>query len=156
MRNKGLIGTVKHFFLNEQEAGRQGISTFANEQAIREIYMRAFEGSLAEGDSLGVMTAYNRIGVMYAAANQGIQHILRDEWNYGGYIIDDALTASEYSSAPEMLMAGNNIFCLDTARPNEIEKLITSTDDGDLLQKVIDSNHYLYYIMLQSLSLIHI
>ncbi len=38
------------------------------------------------------MTAYNRIGVMYAAANQGIQHILRDEWNYGGYIIDDALT----------------------------------------------------------------
>ena len=150
MRNKGLIGTVKHFFLNEQEAGRQGISTFANEQAIREIYMRAFEGSLAEGDSLGVMTAYNRIGVMYAAANQGIQHILRDEWNYGGYIIDDALTASEYSSAPEMLMAGNNIFCLDTARPNEIEKLITSTDDGDLLQKVIDSNHYLYYIMLQS------
>ena len=150
MRNKGLIGTVKHFFLIEQEAGRQGISTFANEQAIREIYMRAFEGSLAEGDSLGVMTAYNRIGVMYAAANQGIQHILRDEWNYGGYIIDDALTASEYSSAPEMLMAGNDIFCLDTARPNEIEKLITSTDDGDLLQKVIDSNHYLYYVMLQS------
>ena len=150
MRNKGLIGTVKHFFLNEQEAGRQGISTFANEQSIREIYIRAFEGSLAEGDSLGVMTAYNRIGVMYAAASQGIQHILRDEWNYGGYIIDDALTASEYSSAPEMLMAGNNIFCLDTARPTEIEKLITSTDDGDLLQKVLDSNHYLYYIMLKS------
>ena len=130
--------------------GRQGISTFANEQSIREIYIRAFEGSLAEGDSLGVMTAYNRIGVMYAAASQGIQHILRDEWNYGGYIIDDALTASEYSSAPEMLMAGNNIFCLDTARPTEIEKLITSTDDGDLLQKVLDSNHYLYYIMLKS------
>ncbi len=150
MRTKGLIGTVKHFFLNEQEAGRQGISTYANEQAIREIYMRAFEGSLAEGDSLGVMTAYNRIGVMYAAASQGIQHILRDEWNYGGYIIDDALTASAYSSAPEMLMAGNNIFCLDTARPTEIEKLIMDTDDGDLLQKVLDSNRYMYYIMLKS------
>ncbi len=150
MRTKGLIGTVKHFFLNEQEAGRQGISTFANEQAIREIYMRAFEGSLAEGDSLGVMTAYNRIGVMYAAASQGIQHILRDEWKYDGYIIDDALTASAYSSAPEMLMAGNNIFCLDTARPTEIEKLINDTDDGDLLQKVLDSNRYMYYIMLKS------
>ena len=150
MRTKGLIGTVKHFFLNEQEAGRQGISTFANEQSIREIYMRAFEGSLAEGDSLGVMIAYNRIGVMYAAASKGIEHILRDEWNYGGYIIDDALSASEYSSAPEMLMAGNNIFCLDTARPTEVEKLINDTDDGDLLQKVLDSNHYLYYIMLKS------
>ncbi len=150
MRTKGLIGTVKHFFLNEQESGRQGISTYSNEQAIREIYMRAFEGSLAEGDSLGVMTAYNRIGTMYAAASQGIQHILRDEWTYGGYIIDDALSASAYSSAPEMLMAGNNIFCLDTARPAMIEKLILSTDDGDLLEKVIESNHYLYYIMLKS------
>lgn len=150
MRTKGLIGTIKHFFLNEQEAGRQGISTFANEQSIREIYMRAFEGSLADGDSLGVMTSYNRIGVMYAAASLGIQHILRDEWNYTGYIIDDALSASEYSSAPEMLMAGNNIFCLDTARPTQIEELINATDDGDLVQKVIDSNRYLYYIMLKS------
>ncbi|MBM6774482.1 glycoside hydrolase family 3 C-terminal domain-containing protein [Olsenella profusa] len=150
MRTKGLIGTIKHFFLNEQEAGRQGIATFANEQSIREIYIRAFEGTLAAGESLGVMTAYNRIGLMYAAASQGIQHILRDEWNYGGFIIDDALSASEYSSAPEMLMAGNNIFCLDTARPTEVGKLINSTDDGDLLQKVIDSNHYLYYVMLQS------
>lgn len=150
MRTKGLIGTIKHFFLNEQEAGRQGISTFANEQSIREIYMRAFEGSLADGDSLGVMTSYNRIGVMYAAASLGIQHILRDEWNYAGYIIDDALSASEYSSAPEMLMAGNNIFCLDTARPTQIEELINATDDGDLVQKVLDSNRYLYYIMLKS------
>lgn len=150
MRTKGLIGTIKHFFLNEQEAGRQGIATFANEQAIREIYTRAFEGALALGDSLGVMTAYNRIGLMYAAASKGIQHILRDEWNYGGFIIDDALTASEYSSAPEMLMAGNNIFCLDTARPTEVGELISATDDGDLLQKVVDSNRYLYYVMLQS------
>lgn len=150
MRSKGLIGTIKHFFLNEQEAGRQGIATFANEQSIREIYIRAFEGTLAAGESLGVMTAYNRIGLMYAAASQGIQHILRDEWAYGGFIIDDALTASEYSSAAEMLMAGNNIFCLDTARPTEVGELITSTDDGDLLEKVIESNHYIYYVMLQS------
>lgn len=150
MRSKGLIGTIKHFFLNEQEAGRQGIATFANEQSIREIYIRAFEGTIATGDSLGIMTSYNRLGLMYAAASKGIEHILRDEWSYGGFIIDDALSASEYSSAPEMLMAGNNIFCLDAARPTEIEETITSTDDGDLLQKVIDSNHYLYYVMLQS------
>lgn len=150
MRTKGLIGTIKHFFLNEQEAGRQGIATFANEQSIREIYTRAFEGTLAAGESLGVMTSYNRIGLMYAAASKSIEHMLRSEWNYKGFIIDDALTASEYSSAPEMLMAGNNIFCLDTARPTEVGEIIESTDDGDLLQKVIDSNRYIYYVMLQS------
>ncbi|MBM6817140.1 hypothetical protein H6A23_08205, partial [Olsenella uli] len=94
--------------------------------------------------------SYNRIGLMYAAASKPIEHILRTEWNYRGFIIDDALTASEYSSAPEMLMAGNNIFCLDTARPTAVGELIESTDDGDLLQKVIDSNRYVYYVMLQS------
>lgn len=150
MRSKGLIGTIKHFFLNEQEAGRQGISTFANEQSIREIYMRAFEGALTEGEGLGIMTAYNRIGVMYAAASTDILHVLRGEWNYGGYIIDDALGSSAYSSTPEMLMAGTNVFCLDTPRSAEIKQLITSTDDGDLLEKVIESNHYIYYMMLQS------
>jgi len=150
MRSKGLIGTIKHFFLNEQEAGRQGIATFANEQSIRELYIRAFEGTLAAGESLGVMTAYNRIGLMYAAASTAIQHVLRDEWGYGGFIIDDALSASEYSSAPEMLMAGNNIFCLDTARPTEIGQYIAETNDGDILQKVLDSNRYLYYVMLRS------
>ena len=146
----GVIIAPKHLAFNDTEINRTGVSVFMTEQQARENELRGTQGIVENAHVLGVMTAYNRIGVMYAAANQGIQHILRDEWNYGGYIIDDALTASEYSSAPEMLMAGNNIFCLDTARPTEIEKLITSTDDGDLLQKVIDSNHYLYYIMLQS------
>ena len=150
MRSKGLIGTMKHMFLNEQETYRQGIATFANEQSIREIYLKPFEGALTIGEGLGVMTSYNRIGLTYAAADTSIQYVLRDEWNYGGYIIDDALSASEYSSAPEMLCAGTNVFCLDTARPVELEELITSTDDGYLAQKVIDSNHYIYYIMLQS------
>ena len=150
MRTKGLIGTMKHMFLNEQESGRQGIATFANEQAIREIYLKPFEGALTVGEGLGVMTSYNRIGLMYAAADTSIQTVLRDEWNYGGYIIDDALSASAYSSAPEMLVAGTNVFCLDTARPVALEELIKSTDDGYLAQKVIDSNHYIYYIMLQS------
>lgn len=150
MRSKGLIGTIKHCFLNEQEAGRQGISTFANEQSIREIYLRAFEGAFTKGEGLGVMTAYNRIGVMYAAASQDIEHVLRKEWNYGGYIIDDALSASKYSSAPEMLMAGNNVFCLDTARPASLEKYINDNDDGNLVEKVIESNHYIYYMMLKS------
>lgn len=150
MRSKGLIGTMKHMFLNEQETYRQGVATFANEQAIREIYLKPFEGALTIGEGLGVMTSYNRIGLMYAAADVSIQEVLRDEWKYQGYIIDDALSASKYSSAPEMLCAGTNVFCLDTARPGQLEKLITDTDDGFLAQKVIESNHYIYYMMLQS------
>ena len=132
MRTKGLIGTIKHCFLNEQEAGRQGISTFANERTIREIYAPRLRGHPRWGRRVP-----RRHGRLQPHA-------------YGGFIIDDALTASEYSSAPEMLMAGNDVFCLDTARPTAIGELIAFTDDGDLLEKVIESNHYLSCVFLQS------
>ena len=43
MENHGLYVYNKHVGLNDQEDLRRGISIWANEQAIREIYMRAFE-----------------------------------------------------------------------------------------------------------------
>ena len=59
MQAQGVIYCPKHFVLNDQETFREGISTFANEQSIREIYMRAFEGALCEGGAMGVMTSFN-------------------------------------------------------------------------------------------------
>lgn len=45
----GLSMGPKHFAFNDQETNRSGVSTFVNEQAAREIYLRAFEGALASG-----------------------------------------------------------------------------------------------------------
>ena len=42
-REKGVITFVKHFALNDQETNRSGLSTFAGEQSIRELYLKAFE-----------------------------------------------------------------------------------------------------------------
>ena len=150
MRNKGLIGTVKHFFLNEQEAGRQGISTFANEQAIREIYMRAFEGSLAEGDSLGVMTAYKpyRRYVRRCQPGHPAHPARRVELRRLHH--RRCSDCVRVFLRPRNADGGQQHLLLGYRPPDRNRKLITSTDDGDLLQKVIDSNHYLYYIMLQS------
>ena len=39
----GVICFVKHFALNDQETNRTTLNTFANEQSIREIYLKAFE-----------------------------------------------------------------------------------------------------------------
>lgn len=51
---KGVFAYVKHFALNNQEIHREkesGICTFANEQSIREIYLKAFE-DVVKGDSI--------------------------------------------------------------------------------------------------------
>lgn len=152
MREKGLIANVKHCFLNEQETNRQGVATFSNEQAIREIYLRPFEGALTVGESMGVMTSYNRIGLTYAATHETLmQDVMRGEWGYEGSIIDDALTESQYySSTGDMLMAGTNIFCLDGNRSSQMRQLIESTDDGTLLRKLQESNKYIFNALLHS------
>jgi beta-glucosidase len=106
---------IKHCFLNNQETGRQRIHTYCNEQAIREIYLRPFEGALTKGRGLGIMTSYNRIGARYAACHEPLMNnVMRGEWAYKGQIIDDALTGSNndpYSNGPAMLHCGTDIFC---------------------------------------------
>ncbi len=153
-RKKGLIMNIKHCFLNNQESGRQGVATFCNEQAIREIYLRPFEGALTKGNGLGIMTSYNRIGVRYAACHEPLmKNVMRDEWKYRGLIIDDALpggNTSNYSNGPAMLHCGTDLFCLDGKRGGQLKDWIKSNSDGDLLQDLQRANKYVLYAMSRS------
>ena len=154
-RKKGLIMNIKHCFLNNQESGRQGVATFCNEQAIREIYLRPFEGALTKGRGLGIMTSYNRIGVRYAACHEPLMmNVMRGEWKYRGLIIDDALTGnntSNYSNGPAMLHSGTDMFCLDGNRGGQLKDWITgSNNDGTLLLDLQRANKYIMYSMSRS------
>ncbi len=153
-RRKGLIMNIKHCFLNNQESGRQGVATFCNEQALREIYLKPFEGALTKGHGLGIMTSYNRIGVRYAACHEPLMmNVMRGEWKYRGQIIDDALTGSNtsnYSNGPAMLHSGTDLFCLDGNRGGQLRDWITSKHDGALLQDLQRANKYIMYAMSRS------
>ena len=159
-RKKGLIMNIKHCFLNNQESGRQGISTFCNEQAIREIYLKPFEGALTKGHGLGIMTSYNRIGVRYAACHEPLMmNVMRKEWNYKGLIIDDALTGSNtsnYSNGPAMLHCGTDLFCLDGNRGSQLKEWISdgsksgNKNDGTLLKDLQRANKYVMYAISRS------
>ena len=153
-RRKGLIMNIKHCFLNNQESGRQGVATFCNEQAIREIYLKPFEGALTKGRGLGIMTSYNRIGVRYAACHEPLMmNVMRGEWKYRGLIIDDALTGnntSNYSNGPAMLHSGTDLFCLDGNRGGQLKDWVTSNNDGTLLKDLQRANKYVMYAMSRS------
>ena len=153
-RKKGLIMNIKHCFLNNQETGRQRVATFCNEQAIREIYLRPFEGALTKGHGLGIMTSYNRIGVRYAACHEPLMmNVMRGEWKYRGLIIDDALTGSNdsnYSNGPAMLHSGTDLFCLDGNRGGQLKQWVTGHNDGQLLLDLQRANKYIMYSMSKS------
>ena len=59
---KGCGVTIKHFACNNQEVRRNHNDSRVSNRALREIYLRPFEGALTKGESLGIMTSYNRIG----------------------------------------------------------------------------------------------
>ena len=108
-RSKGVITYVKHFALNDQETNRIGLSTFANEQSIREIYLKAFEYSISDDgsgtNSLGIMLAMNRIGLTWSGDDVGLTtNVVRGEWGFDGVIITDQ--ASYPSSFPQLAIRG--------------------------------------------------
>jgi beta-glucosidase len=91
-RSKGVMTFVKHFALNDQETMRSVIATLSNEQAIREIYLAAFEPSVSGGDegTLGIMLSMNRVGLVWAGDHKGLTtNVVRNEWGFDGVIITD-------------------------------------------------------------------
>ena len=153
-RRKGLIMNIKHCFLNNQEDGRQRIETYCNEQAIREIYLRPFEGALTKGRGMGIMTSYNRIGATYAACHDNLMNgVMRGEWKYRGFIIDDALTGGNddpYSYGPGMIHNGTDLFCLDGSRGRDLATWVRNNDDLQILRDMQRANKYIMYALNQS------
>jgi len=117
---KGMYAFIKHFALNDQETHRdeRGIATFAQEQAIREIYLKPFEMTILDNNveiaynepvrdadgkivdytpktaevpaTTAVMTAFNRIGATWAGGHYNlITGVLREEWGFDGFVVTD-------------------------------------------------------------------
>ena len=88
--NEGLAVTIKHFALNEQDTNRKGVCTWADEQTIRELYLKAFEIPIKETNCKGVMSSYNRIGTTWAGGHgQLLNGVLRNEWGFEGFVVSD-------------------------------------------------------------------
>ena len=89
----GLTVGPKHFFLNDQETNRGEINTFCNEQAAREIYLKPFEGPMADGKAYDCMTGKNHFGCYPISGHKGaLVDIVKNEWNYRGSLITDSST----------------------------------------------------------------
>ena len=95
-QSKDIIVFMKHFAMNEQEINaRSGVVVFANEQAMRELYLRPFEITVKEAQVTGVMSSFIHIGHKWAGGNpELLQTVLRDEWGFVGIVSTDAVLGS--------------------------------------------------------------
>lgn len=153
-RKKGLITYVKHFALNDQEMNRTGVATFLTEQAMREIYLRGFEGCFTkfyeEGNSTNaLMGGFNRVGCVWTGASKAMMtNLIQNEWGFNG-ICDTDMAAWTHMEAKSGVMAGTTDFAITSdARANEI--LTDLETDADLYAALREAVHRNLYVIANS------
>ena len=90
VQSNGVISTIKHFALNDQETGRMVLDARMDEAAMRESDLLAFEMAIEAGRPGSVMCAYNQVNGAYACQNDHLLNdILKGDWRYPGFVMSD-------------------------------------------------------------------
>ncbi len=130
--DKGVISYLKHFALNDQETYRSiFLATWANEQAIREVYLRPFEIAVEDAKSTmsyisddegtvstkvvrsatGIMSSQNSVGGTIGFAHHGLlTGVLRGEWNFEGAVVSDLYPSSSIAIRDMSIRAGTDMY----------------------------------------------
>jgi beta-glucosidase len=99
VQNQGVMATVKHFAVNNQETDRMNVSAELDSRALHEIYLPAFEAAVKQGGVWAVMCAYNRVNGVYACEHPGLlDETLRRKWGFRGMVMSD--WGATHSAAP--------------------------------------------------------
>jgi beta-glucosidase len=165
--SKGVYAFIKHFALNDQETNRvnNGVSTWANEQAIREIYMKPFEisvktptvsikyiadesGTVAEKEiaaCTAVMSSFNRVGATWAGGSVALmQNVLRDEWGFNGIVITD-FNLYPYMVVDQGIKAGSDLMLTFDS-----QKTIEDSTSATAVTNLRKSAHNILYAVVNS------
>lgn len=125
----GVYCYIKHFALNDQEDNRRGVAVWSNEQAIREIYLKAFELPVKEGKTTAIMSSYNRLGTIWTGGNYDLlTTVLRDEWGFEGMVVSDYTEPDPHMNPDQAIRAGNDLML--TAMGSEPTAESTETNTG--------------------------
>jgi pre-mRNA-splicing factor SYF2/beta-D-xylosidase 4 len=117
----------KHFIANELEAwngsSRISIDVQVPEQDLVDSYLPSFQTCVEEGQVSGIMCSYNSVNGVPSCANEWLlKDLLRDSWQFDGYITADCdadqyvygthhYTATKEEAVAAILAAGADVDC---------------------------------------------
>lgn len=133
IQSRGVVATVKHYAVNDQEWRRNTYDVIVDDRALHETHLLPFEAAVKEADVWSVMTAYNVINGQQASENKQLLDILKKDWGFKGLVISD--WTSVYSADTS---ANNG---LDIEMPSALwwgDRLREAVDAGKVSQAVID------------------
>lgn len=147
--SQGVYAYIKHFALNDQETNRwEMLCVWADEQAIREIYLKPFEMCVKDGDATAVMSSYNYIGNQWAGACSPLLiNVLRNEWGFRGSVLTDYFADFGYMDAERAIYNGGST-CLINRDVNT--NYIKNTDNPTTVQHMREACHDVLYTAVNS------
>ena len=145
----GVYAYMKHFALNDQETNRTSmLCTWANEQAIREVYLKPFEKSVKDGGSLAVMSSFNYIGNCWAGGcSELLEDVLRGEWGFKGFVETDYFGVYGYMNADQAIRNGTDLMLVNYATEANDMKY---TETAGAQQKLRQSAKRILYVVANS------
>ena len=132
---QGVIATVKHYALNNQEFNRHNASSDIDERTLRELYLPAFEAAVIKGHVDSVMNSYNLINGVHATQNEFLNlKVLKGEWGFKGILMSD------WVATYDGIAAANNGLDLEMpyARFLNVATLVPAVKAGKVKESVID------------------
>ena len=148
IQDKGVDVVIKHFALNDSEQDRIGLGVWLNEQAAREIYLKAYQAAFEESGANGVMTAYTRWGAVWSGGVKGLMtNIMRLEWGNNGMSITDNVITPMVTGADGVL-AGTTTY--DAMLPNINNELPGYENDPVIVSAMREAAHHNLYALVNS------
>ena len=156
------VAVMKHFAANEQETNRAnfGLYTWMTEQSMRELYLKPFELTVKEGNAHGAMSAFNRIGAVWAGGSKPLlTDVLRTEWGFKGFVVTDAGLAGqgEHFDALQAVEAGNDLMLAslismpgDNTFEAELKTYLKQDRAGTIIALQNAAHNITYYVLQTS------
>ena len=135
IQDAGVVAVLKHFGVasigtDMQDAADQ----IVDEQTLHEIVFPPFEAAAKEGGAGAFMCCYNKFNGAYASANEYAQKtVLRDMWNFKGYMMSDWGANHSLSTAKGMDMEMPN------GTYNSNDRILKGIAKGRLSWKNVDA-----------------
>jgi beta-glucosidase len=125
--NPGLVATLKHWVVYNQETNRFTIDAVVNERTLREVYNKPFEISVQQGHPGAAMCSFNKVNGTFSCENSLMNSLLKGDDGFRGFIMSD------YNATPSTVQAANN--GLDQEQPGD-QGPGTANFDGKLVAAV--------------------
>lgn len=137
VQSEGVVATVKHYALNDQEYNRHNGSSDADERTMREIYLPSFEAAVTKAHVDAVMNSYNLVNGVHATQNEFLNlKVLKSEWGFMGVLMSD------WDATYDAVAACNNGLDLEMPSPKfmNARNLLPTVQAGQVKESTIDDH----------------